>query len=231
MPEPGTPVPRPSRRLPAEPKAEPVPISAPQTGYASVANGGTVEPLSPHSVEAEQSVLGSILIDESALAKVAGFLRPDDFYRATHDTIYSAMLALDKAGSIIDLVTLGDRLRQRGKLDEVGGPAYLASLMAAVPTAVHVEHYARIVASRGLSRRLIAAAGRIAAVGYEELNDPETALARMRSLVDQVTSSWTLDALQVDSVALPDVSPPEDPDAWPQAVCSTSCRSTRSPAR
>ena len=96
----------------------------------------SIDKLAPQAVEAEQSVLGSILIDADAILRVGDFLKPVDFYRAQHSDIYEAMLALHGQREPIDLVTLGDELRRRDRLDEVGGPAYLTSLMNAVPTAV-----------------------------------------------------------------------------------------------
>jgi replicative DNA helicase len=154
------------------------------------------EPSSPHklapqSVEAEQSVLGSILIDRDAMLRVADFLRPDDFYRQQHADIYEAMLALHGQREPIDLVTLGDELGRRDRLESAGGPGYLAGLMNAVPTAVHVEHYARIVERKAVLRNLIAAAGRIAAVGYEEANDAEAAVDRAESILFEISQRRT----------------------------------------
>jgi replicative DNA helicase len=138
---------------------------------ATLAAGMSIDKLAPQAVEAEQSVLGSILIDPDAILKVAEFLRPADFYRQQHSDIYEAMLGLHGQREPIDLVTLGEELGRRDRLEPVGGPAYLASLMNAVPTAVHVEHYGRIVERKAVLRNLIAAAGKIAAVGYVEAND------------------------------------------------------------
>jgi len=133
----------------------------------------SIDKLAPQAVEAEQSVLGSILIDPEAILKVADFLHPPDFYRQQHSDIYEAMLGLHGQREPIDLVTLGDELARRDRLEPIGGAAYLASLMNMVPTAVHVEHYGRIVERKAVLRNLIGAAGKIAAVGYEEANDAE----------------------------------------------------------
>ena len=89
----------------------------------------SIDKLAPQAVEAEQSVLGSILIDPDAVLKVADFLRPADFYRQQHADIYEAMLGLHGQREPIDLVTLADELARRDRLEPVGGPAYLASLM------------------------------------------------------------------------------------------------------
>ena len=151
----------------------------------------SVDKLAPQAVEAEQSVLGSILIDPDGILKVGDFLKAGDFYRAQHSDIYEAMLALHGQREPIDLVTLGDELRRRDRLDEVGGPAYLTTLMNSVPTAVHVEHYGRIVERKAVLRNLIGAAGRIAAVGYEEANDAEVAIDRAESILFEISQRRT----------------------------------------
>ena len=152
----------------------------------------SIDRVAPQSVEAEQSVLGSILIDPEAILKVADFLHGADFYRAQHADIYEAMLALHSQREPIDLVTLGDELTRHDKLEGVGGPAYLATLMNAVPTAVHVEHYGRIVEQKAVLRNLIAAAGRIAAVGYEEANDTAAAIDRAESILFEISQRRTV---------------------------------------
>jgi replicative DNA helicase len=151
----------------------------------------SIDKLAPQAVEAEQSVLGSILIDDDAILKIADFLKPVDFYRAQHGDIYEAMLALHGQREPIDLITLGDELRRRDRLETVGGPAYLTQLMNTVPTAVHVEHYGRIVERKAVLRNIIGAAGRIAAVGYEEANDAEAAIDRAESILFEVSQRRT----------------------------------------
>ena len=151
----------------------------------------SIDKLAPQAVEAEQSVLGSILIDPDAMLKVGDFLKPADFYRAQHGDIYTAMLALHGQREPIDLVTLGDELRRQDRLDEIGGPAYLTTLMNSVPTAVHAEHYGRIVERKAVLRNLIGAAGRIAAVGYEEANDAEVAIDRAESILFEISQRRT----------------------------------------
>jgi replicative DNA helicase len=151
----------------------------------------SIDKLAPQAVEAEQSVLGSILIDADAMLKVGDFLKPADFYRAQHADIYEAMLSLHGQREPIDLVTLGDELRRRDRLEEVGGPGYLTTLMNSVPTAVHVEHYGRIVERKAVLRNLIGAAGKIAAVGYEEANDAEVAIDRAESILFEISQRRT----------------------------------------
>ena len=152
----------------------------------------SIDKLAPQAVEAEQSVLGSILIDPEAILKVADFLHAGDFYRQQHADIYDAMLALHGQREPIDLVTLADELTRREKLEPVGGPAYLASVMNAVPTAVHVEHYGRIVERKAVLRNLIAAAGKIAAVGYEEANDAAAAIDRAEGILFEISQRRTI---------------------------------------
>jgi replicative DNA helicase len=151
----------------------------------------SIDKLAPQAVEAEQSVLGSILIDADAILRVGDFLKPVDFYRAQHADIYEAMLALHAQREPIDLVTLGEELQRRDRLTEVGGAAYLTSLMNSVPTAVHAEHYGRIVERKAVLRNLIGAAGRIAAVGYEEANDAEIAIDRAESILFEISQRRT----------------------------------------
>src|SRR5437762_1608235 len=152
----------------------------------------SIDKLAPQAVDAEQSVLGSLLIDADAILKVADFLHPEDFYRQQHGDIYASMLALHAQREPIDLVTLADELARRERLDAVGGPAYLATVMNLVPTAVHVEHYARIVERKAVLRNLIAAAGKIAAVGYEEANDAEVAIDRAESILFEISQRRTV---------------------------------------
>ena len=152
----------------------------------------SIDKLAPQAVEAEQSVLGSILIDPEAILKVAEFLHPPDFYRQQHSDIYEAMLGLHGQREPIDLVTLGDELARRDRLEPIGGPAYLASLMNLVPTAVHVEHYGRIVERKAVLRNLIGAAGKIAAVGYEEANDAEAAIDRAEGILFEISQRRTV---------------------------------------
>ncbi|MGQ9558637.1 MAG: replicative DNA helicase [Desulfurispora sp.] len=121
----------------------------------------------PQNIDAEQAVLGAIFLDQEALAKVARFLKPDDFYLESHKLIYATMLQLDEAGRPPDLITVAEHLRQQGVLEKVGGVTYIATLAGLVPTALHAEHYARIVEEKSLVRQLISAATRIAGMGYE----------------------------------------------------------------
>lgn len=138
----------------------------------------SIDRLPPQSIEAEQSVLGALLIDRDAVTEVAEILRPDDFYRSHHGTIYAAVLELFERREPVDIVTVSEVLERQGDLDAVGGSAYLASLINLTPTAVNATHYARIVERKGVLRNLIGAAGRIAAIGYDEGQEIGAAIDR-----------------------------------------------------
>ena len=121
-----------------------------------------IDRLPPQSLEAEQSVLGAILIDRDAVIEVAEFLRAEDFYRQANGRIYAAILDLFERREPIDIVTVAEALERREELEAVGGRAYLSSLSNETPTAVHAAQYARIVERKAVLRNLIGAAGRIA---------------------------------------------------------------------
>jgi len=129
-----------------------------------MAEGGGRVP--PQNLDAEESVLGAILLDNTAIDRVTGVLQPDDFYRENHRKIYRAMQALADRSEPADLVTLGEQLRSRGELADVGGAAYLAELAERVPTAANVAHYARMVRDKAVLRNLIGTATSIAERGY-----------------------------------------------------------------
>jgi replicative DNA helicase len=138
----------------------------------------SVDRLPPQSIEAEQSILGALLIDRDAVIEVAEFLRPEDFYRQAHARVYRAMLDLWERREPIDIVTVAEALERSGDLDAIGGRAYLSSLSEQTPTAVFAAQYARIVERKAILRNLISAAGRIAGVGYEDGADVQEAIDR-----------------------------------------------------
>ncbi|MGI6103368.1 MAG: replicative DNA helicase [Patescibacteria group bacterium] len=124
--------------------------------------------LPPQSIEAEQSVLGALLLDENAVIKIADLLDPEDFYREDHKIIYEAILALFEKRRPCDVLTLTEELESRKQLKAAGGAGAIASLTAAVPTAANVFHYAQIVHEKGLLRRLIWTAAAVQELGYQE---------------------------------------------------------------
>jgi replicative DNA helicase len=146
----------------------------------------TVEKLLPQNIEAECGVLGSIIIDPEAIVQVSDFLHPDDFYRDAHHTIYEVILQLYEEHEPADFITICDELERRNKLEEVGGASYITSLINQVPTSGNVEFYGRIVERTAILRRLIHAAGQIAAIAYEE-GDADIALDRAEQLIFQIS--------------------------------------------
>ncbi len=140
--------------------------------------------LLPHDIEAEEAVLGSLLIDPDALALVAPILKAGDFYRERNGWIYSACGEVDKAGGAINQITVSARLDVNGKLQDVGGPAYLSYLVSRCATPFHAEHYAGIVADRAIHRRLIEVGGVIAGYGYQAGLLASEALAKAKEALD-----------------------------------------------
>jgi replicative DNA helicase len=137
----------------------------------------------PHDLDAEMSVIGSVLLDPLSVAKVLQFLHPEDFYRENNGQIYRAALDLFAAGEPIDNVTLAAQLQTMGLLDRVGGRAQLASMQGAVPTAANIEYYGRIVKEKAYKRRLISAGSNIAGFGYDDGVEAEEAINQAQSLV------------------------------------------------
>lgn len=131
------------------------------------AQGEDKRRLPPQNVEAEQSVLGGILLDPRAIDRAVEILGPEDFYREAHKKIFRAMLALSQRGEPVDVVTLANELAVSGCLEEVGGAAYLAELAEKVPTAANLAYYARIVREKAVLRDVIETATELAARAYE----------------------------------------------------------------
>ncbi len=141
-----------------------------------------MEKLLPQNIEAECGVLGSIIIDPEAVVLVADFLQPEDFYRDAHRTVYEVILQLYEQREPADFITICDELERLSKLEQVGGASYITSLINQVPTSGNVEYYGRIVERTAILRRLIHAAGEIAATAYEE-GDADTALNKAEQLI------------------------------------------------
>lgn len=146
----------------------------------------------PFSLEAEQSVLGAMFLEREAVLVAAEILQPEDFYRDAHRYIFEAILDLEERGQPADLVTVTETLRQQGRLDDVGGLAFVTTLAESVPTAANVEYYARIVEEKAILRRLIREATRIIQNSYEAsteaaaiLDDAEQAILRISQYRNQ----------------------------------------------
>src|SRR5260370_2570864 len=140
----------------------------------------------PHDLDAEMSVLGSILIDPLSIAKVLQFLHREDFYRENNGQVYRAALDLFAAGEPIDNVTLAAQLQTKGVLERIGGRSQLASMQGLVPTAANVEYYGRIVKEKAYKRRLISAGGNIAGYGYDAPIQAQEAINPAPSLAVRV---------------------------------------------
>ncbi len=132
----------------------------------------------PHDIEAEEAVIGSLLIDGDAIVHTAGALKTDDFYRERYRWCYEACLALYQRREPIDQATLGHELARDDRLEEVGGYEFLSALAATVPTSLNVEHYAEIVRRTSVMRQLIRASTEIAGLGYENAADIDDTLSR-----------------------------------------------------
>ncbi len=133
----------------------------------------TLRKVPPQSLEAEEAVVGGILLDNTALDRVIELIGPDDFYRGAHRTIFRAMIDLNGRNEPVDLVTLADALRNRNELQDIGGAAYLAELVERVPTAANVAHHARIVKDKAILRSLIHATTEIATESFENPGEVE----------------------------------------------------------
>ncbi|HEU5377360.1 MAG TPA: replicative DNA helicase [Ktedonobacteraceae bacterium] len=149
-----------------------------------------VEKLLPQNIEAECGVLGSIIIDPEAIVQVSDFLQPEDFYRDAHRTIYEVIIHLYQGGEPADFITICDELERRNQLESVGGASYITSLINQVPTSGNVEYYGHIVERTSTLRRLIHAAGQIAAVAYQE-GDADIALDKAEQLIFNISQRHT----------------------------------------
>jgi hypothetical protein len=140
----------------------------------------------PHNVDAERSVLGALLLVDAPIHDVARALQAEDFYLDAHADLFRAMLQLVSQGTPIDTLTLADELERQGSLQRVGGMEAITSLAASVPTAANVEHYARIVRDHSLRRQLIAAAGSLADLGFDDSLGAEGAIEEAQHAVSEV---------------------------------------------
>ncbi len=146
------------------------------------------EKLPPHDIEAEEAVIGSLVVDPDAIFKIATFLVPEDFFDETNQVIYQACLSVHQRNEVVDQITVAHELMRQNRLEQIGGAAYLSHLISITPTPLYVEHYARIVSNAAAMRRLIAAAGQIAAIGYEAGADVESTLNKAIDILFQVGS-------------------------------------------
>jgi len=139
--------------------------------------------LPPHSIQAEEAVLGSILKNPASIVRVSDFLKPEDFYQQRNRHVFRAMLALFTDGKPIDYHSTADTLQQQGAYEASGGLLYLSELNLATPSAAHIEHYGRIVERTSIMRQLIAKAQTIAEIAYRDNLAPEVALEKAEQLI------------------------------------------------
>lgn len=149
------------------------------------------ERLLPHNIEAEEAVIGSLLIDGDALFVLSSPLLPDDFYREKNRICFAAILRLHQAGRKVDQLTLAGDLALRDELEIVGGMAYLSHLVAITPTSAHIDDYAAIVSRAATMRRLIEAGNRIVTLGYDNSEDVDTALNGAEAAITAVRGAGT----------------------------------------
>jgi replicative DNA helicase len=170
----------------------------------------SAQPLvTPHTIEAEVAVLGGILINDTRLFEVVDVLDAGDFYRDAHQKIYRVILELSSEGGAVDLVTVQERLKRKGLLEDVGGPMYLSGLTSGMPRSTNVAHYARIVKESATRSGLINAANRILTDAAQADEDARTLLDKAEGLIFQLSQSAVtgdfVDAAQLVSEGIPAV--------------------------
>ena len=146
------------------------------------------ERVPPQNIEAEQAVLGAMLIKKEAIIEVQEILRPDDFYRETHRIIYEAMVRLQNNDEAVDLVTLTEELRTTDMLDKVGGLGFITQLANIVATAANVSYHAKIVKEKAELRNLINVATEIAGKAYEDSDEVENIMDEAEKKILAVAS-------------------------------------------
>src|SRR3990167_7531989 len=144
----------------------------------------------PHNIEAEQSLLGALLLDADVMLKIGDLLRSDDFYKDSHRHIYETMIELIERHQPIDMLTLGNRLEEKGVLKQVGGRTALVELTNIVTTAAHAANYAEIIAKKAALRRLLRAASDITELGFDETQDVDVILDEAEQRLFNVSKNF-----------------------------------------
>jgi len=152
-----------------------------------MADGGRIP---PHNLEAEQSLLGALLLDQEVMVKVGDVVRAEDYYQDSHRIIFETMVELFERHQPIDLLTLGNRLEEKGVLKQIGGRTILVELTNVVTTSAHVAHYAEIIAKKAALRRLLKAAGQITELGFDEEQDVDSVLDEAEQKLFSVSSNF-----------------------------------------
>ena len=144
----------------------------------------------PQNLEAEQSVLGSLMLDKDAIIKIADLLKAGDFYKDDHNLIYETMLELYEEREPIDVLSISNKLEEKKKLERIGGSTYLASLVSTVPSASNIVHYTKVVQKKATLRRLISAATHILESGYKEADDIQKILDDAEQDIFKVSQNY-----------------------------------------
>jgi replicative DNA helicase len=142
--------------------------------------------LPPQNIEAEQSLLGSLLLDKGAVSRVADYIKEDDFYQKKHSVIYQAIIDLFEKSESIDILSVSARLKERKELNNIGGATYLTELANSVPTSSHAQSYAKIIRHKRILRDLISAGQEIQELGTRESEDVESILDKAESTVFKI---------------------------------------------
>lgn len=150
-----------------------------------------IDRVPPQNIEAEQSVLGALMLSKEAIDKIADIVKPRDFYRGIHQTIYETMLELYEKREPIDVLSLSSKLNEKEKLEEIGGHGYLSTLVNSVPTAAHIAHYAKIVQRKSILRNVINAAYNITEMSYNENDDVDQLLDEAEQQIFQISQKST----------------------------------------
>ena len=147
-----------------------------------------IERVPPQNIEAEQAVLGAMLIKKEAISEVTQILKASDFYRESHRIIFEAMLELFNKNEAVDLITITNQLKKTEQLEKVGGIAFVTSLANSVPTAANVEYHAKIVEEKAQMRNLINSATEIAGMGYEDTEDVALVMDKAEKMILEVAA-------------------------------------------
>jgi len=161
----------------------------------SPGGGSSVGRIPPHNLEAEESLLGAMLLSRDAIATAMEICKPEDFYKSSHGHIFSAITSLFSQGEPADWVTVTEELRRRGLLETIGDPSVFVSLQANTPSIGNAEYYAKIIEELALLRRLVSVAGEITEMGYSVPEDVSNVLDRAESLIFEVSQRRVVDSM------------------------------------
>ncbi len=177
--------------------------------------------LPPHDIDAEEAVIGSLLIDGAAIYKVSAFLQAQDFYSEQNQWLYGACLSLSQRDEAINQITVAQELDRQQKLEACGGAAYLSHLISIVPTSLDIEHYAQIVYRLSVMRHLITAGRQIADIGYEASPDVDASLSQAEDILFRLRHGSPRDFVHIRQVLdkyFETVTPPATERGYPETI-------------